>query len=149
PQFTSTKYRVVKSTAIEDRFDWKTYDPALISDPQKLSWHFKKWKPLCELATLVDAYVRPTDIGVDTLRLIRVKWHGKGAELREEKSAESISGDVCRVEEGDVVISRIDSTQGAIAVIPASLSGGVISKEFYCVRTHNYPAQLLVKVMLH
>src|SRR5690606_13985055 len=55
PQFTSTKYRVVKSTAIEDRFDWKTYDPALISDPQKLSWHFKKWKPLCELATLVDA----------------------------------------------------------------------------------------------
>jgi len=149
PQSSSKKYRVVKSTAIEDRLDWKTYDPALISDPQKLYRYFKRSKPLHELATLVDAYVRPVDIGEDILKLIRVKWHGKGAELREEKSAISISGDVCRVEEGDVVISRIDSTQGAIAVVPASLSGGVISKEFYCIRTHNYPAHLLVKIMLH
>lgn len=149
PQVTLRKYRVVKASHIDDRLDWKTYDPALISDSQKLSLHFKRSKNLCELADLVDDYVRPTDIGENTLKLIRVKWHGKGAELREEKSAKSISGDVCRVEEGDVVISRIDSTQGAIAIVPASLSGGVISKEFYCIRTKNYPAELLVKVMLH
>lgn len=149
PQISSVKYKVVKPAALEDRLDWKTYDPALISDPQKLSGDFKGSKPLHELAILVDDYVRPEDIGEENLKLIRVKWHGKGAELREVKRAVDISGDVCRVEEGDVVVSRIDSTQGAIAVVPASLSGGVISKEFYCIRVHSYPARLLVKVMLH
>jgi len=136
---------------IQDRLDWKTYDPNLISDAKKLAKNFPKVRQLQEVATLNEEYKSPSSFEDEEVKLIRVKLHGFGAELRETKKVRSISGPLARVKKGNIILSRIDCTQGAVAIVPDDLDGGVVSKEFFLidVNEEEYSKELLVRLLLH
>lgn len=80
-----------------------------------------------------------------------MKLYGKGAELRETKSPENISGPVAQADAGEVVISRIDCTQGAVAIIPEELNDGVVSKEFFLIKVDESKllTPLFTRILLH
>lgn len=151
PETSSTKYRIVSPENLQDRLDWKTYDPNLISDVDKLAANFRSRKKLSDVAVLKNFYYSPSQLGSQEVKLIRVKWHGLGAELRETKLASKISGQITDAASGDVILSRIDITQGAVAVIPDKLHDGVITKEFFLldVDKDKYSNELLIRILLH
>lgn len=152
PSAPVLKVRVVDSSKIQDRLDWKTYDPNLISDAEKLAKNFPGKTFVKDVARIKDTYKPATAYsGDDDVKLIRVKLYGKGAELRETRAPVSISGPVAQADSGEVVVSRIDCTQGAVAVVPEELDGGVVSKEFFLIRLDESKlrTQLFVRILLH
>ena len=151
PSPSTLKVRVVKSSNIQDRLDWKTYDPNLISDAEKLSKDFSKTTFIKKVATIKDTYKSASSYTDEDVKLIRVKLYGKGAELRETKAPENISGPVAQADAGEVVISRIDCTQGAVAIIPEELSDGVVSKEFFLIKVDESKllTPLFTRILLH
>lgn len=151
PSASTLKVRVVDAPKIQDRLDWKTYDPNLISDAEKLSKDFPLTTSVKDVASIKDIYKPATAYGNDEVKLVRVKLYGKGAELREVKSPANISGPVAQADKGEVVVSRIDCTQGAVAVIPDELDCGVVSKEFFLINLDEskFRTQLFVRILLH
>ena len=151
PSAPVLKVRVVDSSKIQDRLDWKTYDPNLISDAEKVAKDFPGKTFVKDVASIKDTYKPAKAYASDDVKLIRVKLYGKGAELRETRSPESISGPVAQAGSGEVVVSRIDCTQGAVAVVPEELDGGVVSKEFFLIRLDESKlrTQLFVRILLH
>lgn len=151
PSAPVLKVRVVDSSKIQDRLDWKTYDPNLISDAEKLAKNFPSKTFVRDVARIKDTYKPATAYSSDDVKLIRVKLYGKGAELRETRDPDSISGPVAQADSGEVVVSRIDCTQGAVAVVPDELNGGVVSKEFFLIRLDETKlrTQLFVRILLH
>jgi len=151
PKGSKDKIRIVPAKNIQDRLDWKTYDPNLISDVNKLSKNFSSIIKFNDIASLIDNYFPPTEITDSEVKLIRVKWHGLGAELREIKEPKNISGHVAKATTGDVILSRIDITQGAVAIIPVDLNDGVVTKEFFLLKINNdsYSNELIKRILLH
>lgn len=151
PKPLSTQFRIVSPARLQDRLDWKSYDPNLISDAGKLAANFELKLRLSDVATLKSSYFSPSKLGSKEVKLIRVKWHGLGAKLRETKIANKLSGQITAAEAGDVILSRIDITQGAVAIIPDDLHGGVITKEFFLLGVDNnkYSNELLMRILLH
>ncbi len=151
PSPSVLKVRVVNASNIQDRLDWKTYDPNLISDSEKLSKDFRQKTFVKKVAIIKDTYKPATAYTKEDVKLIRVKRYGKGAELREIKAPEIISGPVAQADTGEVVISRIDCTQGAVAIVPEELNCGVVSKEFFLLRIDESKllTQLFVRILLH
>lgn len=64
-------------------------------------------------------------------RFVTVRLHGKGAVQRTAKDggAPSLKSGL-RVHSGDLVYSRIDARNGAIALVPPGLDGAIVSKDF-------------------
>ena len=151
PSPSVLKVRVVNASNIQNRLDWKTYDPNLISDSEKLSKDFRQKTFVKKVAIIKDTYKPATAYTKEDVKLIRVKLYGKGAELREIKAPEIISGPVAQADTGEVVISRIDCTQGAVAIVPEELNCGVVSKEFFLLRIDESKllTQLFVRILLH
>lgn len=151
PLASVLKVRVVASSKIHDRLDWKTYDPNLISDADKLAKNFPNKTFFREVAGIKDTYRPATVYSSDDVKLVRVKLYGKGAELRETRAPDSISGPVAQANSGEVVVSRIDCTQGAVAIVPDELDGGLVSKEFFLIRLDETKlrTQLFVRILLH
>ncbi len=151
PPAPVVKVRIVGATEIQDRLDWRTYDPSLISDAEKLAKNFPSRIFLRDVAKIKDTYQAATAYSGNEVQLIRVRRYGKGAELRETKASGSILGPVAQAESGEVIVSRIDCTQGAVAVVPDELNGGVVSKEFFLIRLDETKlrTQLFVRILLH
>lgn len=151
PSAPVLKVRVVGSSKIQERLDWKTYDPSLISDAEKLAKNFPRKTYVRDVAEIKDTYKPATAYSSNDVKLIRVKLYGKGAELRRKRAPDSISGPVAQADGGDVIVSRIDCTQGAVAVVPEELDGGVASKEFFLIRLDETKlrTQLFVRILLH
>lgn len=151
PSMSMMKVRIVQSSRLQDRLDWKTYDPNLINDTKKLSKDFTAITLMKDVANIKNGYKSAMAYDLEEVKLIRVKLYGKGAELREVKSASDISGPVVRAEKGEVVVAKIDCTQGAVAIIPDDLDGGMVSKEFFILNVdeRKYRAQLLLEILLH
>lgn len=64
-------------------------------------------------------------------RQVAVRLWGKGATLRNEVSGAEIAGERrFVVREKQLLLSRIDARNGAIAVVPLSLDGAVVSNDF-------------------
>jgi type I restriction enzyme M protein len=64
-------------------------------------------------------------------RQVTVQYHGKGAVLRREISgAEMASKRQKQARTGDLIVSKIDARNGALALIPAELDGAVVSQDF-------------------
>jgi len=66
-----------------------------------------------------------------TYKLVKVKLYGGGAELREERLGADIkTKKMYRAREGDLIVSKIDARNGAIAIIPPYLDGAIVTSDF-------------------
>jgi type I restriction enzyme, S subunit len=72
---------------------------------------------------------------LEDLQLITIHFDGT-LEARSQKVSKGFKGRLFFAEPGDVVYSKIDVRNGAIAVVPQHMSNAVVSSEFpvYCVR---------------
>ena len=143
--------RIVDKSDLQDRLDWKTYNPSLIADEKRLSKYFSSSIPVSQVASLNETYKSPATFGDVDVKLIKVRLYGNGAELRELKPVHDISGPIAVAKSGNLILSRIDCTQGAIAILPEELDAGVVSKEFFLldVDESKYSKELLLRILLH
>lgn len=66
-----------------------------------------------------------------TYKQVTVQLYGRGAVLRKEAKGKDIAATTQYVARtGDVIVSKIDARNGALAVIPQELDGGVVSSDF-------------------
>ncbi|MDK6808277.1 hypothetical protein HMPREF2822_09750 [Corynebacterium sp. HMSC062E11] len=88
--------------------------------------------PMVRLGDVLRAAGVPEKIASpETESFVTVKMHGEGAVLRNigaGKTPAVFTG--YRVKEGQFIYSRIDARNGAFALIPKSLDGAVVSKDF-------------------
>lgn len=88
--------------------------------------------PMVRLGDVLRAAGVPEKIASpETESFVTVKMHGEGAVLRNigaGKTPAAFTG--YRVKEGQFIYSRIDARNGAFALIPKSLDGAVVSKDF-------------------
>lgn len=67
----------------------------------------------------------------DTYKQIRVRLHGKGAVLRCEVSgADVLTRPQFVARAGQLIMSRIDARNGAFAIVPPELDGGIVTQDF-------------------
>lgn len=80
-------------------------------------------------------------------RTMGVRWYGKGAYGRGLGTTETIKAKrLFRAHEGDFVFNRIDTQNGAFAVVPAELQGALATNEFPLYVPD--PDQLLTRFLL-
>lgn len=80
-------------------------------------------------------------------RTMGVRWYGKGAYGRGLGTTETIKAKrLFRAHEGDFVFNRIDTQNGAFAVVPAALQGALATNEFPLYVPD--PDQLLTRFLL-
>jgi len=66
-----------------------------------------------------------------TYRQITVQYHGKGAILRAETPGAHIGTKTQNIARaGDLIVSKIDARNGALAVVPPSLDGAIVTQDF-------------------
>lgn len=66
-----------------------------------------------------------------TYKQITVKLYGKGAVLRDKKRGERIeTKKQYKAKEGDLIVSKIDARNGALAIVPEELDGAVVTSDF-------------------
>lgn len=135
--------------AISDRMDVKaifTKAGASVAD----------WKSSgFEVTTLGDLAEPPTGREVDpddpaspeTFTRMRVRYDGV-AEASDEVEPEDLRGRHFVVREGDIVLSHINAIHGAIAVVPPSLDGCIVTHEYSLCRTKNgYDARVVCALL--
>jgi type I restriction enzyme M protein len=67
----------------------------------------------------------------ETYRQVTVKLHGRGAVLRGEVLGSEIAARRQKqAREGDLIVSKIDARNGALALIPPDLDGAIVSQDF-------------------
>lgn len=72
-----------------------------------------------------------TPISSETYILVTVRLYGKGVIPRcTTTGAEIKSNRMCRVREGQFILSRIDARNGAFGIIPPELNGALVSGDF-------------------
>jgi type I restriction enzyme M protein len=141
-QFKAGKAKkwVVPGKKLTDRMDVKSCLPR----PERL---VPTWKragtnvlPLHELVDVFDEdnltdsdvlYTADSEERVTFLRIRYDGWAERGDEIEASGTNYSV---LLRVRENDIVISNINAVHGAIAVVPASLDGCVVSNEFTICR---------------
>nr|WP_174535044.1 N-6 DNA methylase [Micromonospora chalcea] len=69
---------------------------------------------------------------------LTVQYHGRGAVIRERQLGSEIGTKrQITVTAGDLVVSRIDARHGAMAIVPESLDGAIVTKDFPVFRLKN------------
>jgi hypothetical protein len=149
PPKCENKTRILRREDQQDRLDWGFYDPSRIATEERLAEDFESRLRLREVGGIHRSAISPSTYPDKDFNLVRVKWHAKGAQRRETRKGEDIAGALTEVHHRDVVISRIDSTQRAVAVIPEDLDGAFISNEFYALRVdpQKYLPELLCRIL--
>lgn len=107
--------------------------------------------PLVRLGDLLDR--RPQRIELDDdqqYMRVTVKRRGQGAELRDCKAGRQIRTDrMQRISAGQLIVSKIDANQGAVAIVPPSLHGAVVTRDFptYYIDQRRVHADFLLWVL--
>ncbi|MBP8001607.1 MAG: restriction endonuclease subunit S [Chloroflexi bacterium] len=85
--------------------------------------------PLSEVLT---KYEEKAELSPDaTYKQVTVRLHGKGVVERGEVAGlEAINKPYFMVREGQFILSRIDARNGAFGLVPASLNGAIVSRDF-------------------
>jgi len=82
------------------------------------------------------AFLKPTKekLTIDdsiTYKQITVQYYGKGAILRQEIKGEDIeTKDQFLAKKGQLIFSKIDAKNGAIAIVPEELDGAIVTSDF-------------------
>lgn len=85
--------------------------------------------PLSEVLT---KYEEKAELSVDaTYKQVTVRLHGKGVVERGEVAGlEVVNKPYFMVREGQFILSRIDARNGAFGLVPASLDGAIVTRDF-------------------
>ena len=85
-----------------------------------------------QLGSVLRRYEEPVLVKADkSYRQLTVRLHGKGVVLRGEVNGSQIASErAFAVREGQFILSRIDARNGAFGLVPASLDGAVVSRDF-------------------
>ncbi len=141
-QFKNGKAKewVVPASVLTDHLDVKSCLPK----PERLVSGWKKdGTEVVTLSDLVDVFdednlndddVVYTADSEERVTFLRVRYDGQAEMGDEIDASNTIHSVLLRVHENDIVISNINAVHGAIAVVPRSLSGCVVSSEYTICR---------------
>jgi len=120
---SENSWNVRIETLEENNYDLlsKTYKPRINDNNGKITFS-KFLTPSEEKMKIEDA---------DLYKQITVQLYGKGAILRQEIQGKRVATKIQSVaRKGDMIVSKIDARNGAIAIVPEELDGAIVSSDF-------------------
>src|SRR3989344_385508 len=120
---SENSWNVRIETIEENNFDLlaKTYKPKINGIGGKVLFS--------EFLTPSNERVRIKDD--ESYKQIKVQLYGNGAILRQEIKGKRIATKIQEIaREGDMIVSKIDARNGALAIVPNELDGAVVSSDF-------------------
>ncbi|MEM7487144.1 MAG: hypothetical protein AAF348_18205 [Bacteroidota bacterium] len=79
-------------------------------------------------------FKRPIDLEPHKkYKLVTIRNHHRGLDLRQEKLGKDIKSKMYLVKEGDFLISGIDARNGSFGIVPSFLNNAIVTNDFWCI----------------